>query len=321
MKVVFKNQPKLSGFDIDKRADDLRVSLIPHIESFLKNDELFSGKEISVEFSHVGVSSLLSFIETEGKKYVLKIPLFDSNLAGNEAMFLKAWKNVDVSVPHVYKTGVIDGHQFLLMEFVDAPVLMDVIEKGEAKENVSIELGKILAKMHTSKAEGFGQIVDGKPEFKTFQEWVSNKPIQERIEYVKNNNVLGDEHGSIDKAIDILTTYAEKQNSSTYCHFDFGASNILATEPLTVIDPNPIFNLGIVDIGRSVLLEHSGGFDGEQLKQGYFSGAEYDAQALQSAVLLSAYWKVVYWHQKNKTKPIENVRQFLSKTKHLLEYY
>ncbi len=318
MKVIFTNEPKLSGFDIDKRADDLRVSLIPHLESFLTSDELFAGKEISVEFSHAGVSSLLSFVETEGKKYVLKIPLFDSVLAGNEALFLKAWGSVGVSVPHVYKTGVIDEHQFLMMEFVDAPVLMDVIERGEAKENVSIELGKILARMHTAKAEGFGQIVDGKPEFKTFREWISNEKIQERIEYVKNHGVLTEEHGSIDRAVEILITFAEKNDSSTYCHFDFGATNILATDPLTVIDPSPVLNLGIVDIGRSVLLEHCGGFDGEQLKQGYFSDGEYDAQALQAAILLSAYWKVVYWHQKNKTEQIENVRKFLSESSHLL---
>lgn len=324
MKVVFKNQQKLSGFDIDKRADDLRVSLIPHVEAFLKNDELFSGKEISVEFSHVGVSSLLSFIETEGKKYVLKIPLFDSTLAGTEALFLKAWEKVGVSVPDVYKMGEIDSHQYLLMEFIDAPVLMDVIEKGEAKDNVSVELGKILAQMHTAKAEGFGRIVDGAPEHKTFREWILSQQIQERITYVKNHNLLNDQHGSIDKAVEILIAFVEKEkekeknNSSAYCHFDFGASNIFATEPLTVIDPVPMFNNGIIDIGRSVLLAYSGGFDGEQLKQGYFSDGEYDAAALQAAIILSAHWKFMYWHQKNKTEPIENVQRFLSETKHLL---
>ncbi len=316
--ITFKNQPKLSGFDIDKRADELRVTLIPYIKEFLETDDLFKDKEVNIEFSHTGVSSLVGFLEVEGEKYVLKIPLFNSSYAGSEALFLKTWESVGVPVPHVYKEGTIGGRTYILMEYVDAPILLDVIKKGEAKKDVSVELGKTLAQMHTSKAEGYGRVMEGKPQYKTFKEWISDEDIQDRIAYVKEQNLLTDEHGSIDRTIDILIEYAKDKDISTYCHFDFGASNILATEPPTVIDPNPMLNNGIIDIGRSMLLSISGGSDGEQLKRGYFSERGCDTQALHAAIILSAYWKFAYWHKKGKTEEIENVRKYLAQTNHLL---
>jgi fructosamine-3-kinase len=317
--IHFKNQPKLSGFDIDKSADELRVNLIPHIKEFLETEDLFKDKEVTIEFSHEGVSSLVSFVEVGEEKYVLKIPLFNSSYAGSEALFLKAWNGVEVPVPHVYKEGVIGGRRYVLMQYIDAPILLDVIEKGEAREDISIDLGKTLAKMHTAKAEGYGRVVDGKPQYETFKAWIMNEDIQKRIAYVKEHNLLTDEHGKIEKVIDVLIEYAEGKDFSTYCHFDFGASNILATEPPTVIDPDPMMNNGIIDIGRSILLASSGGHDGEQLKQGYFSDTEYNAQALQAAIILNAHWKFAYWHKKNKTNQIEHVQKYLAQTAHLLK--
>lgn len=313
--LTFKNKPKISGFDIDKSADELRISIIPHIKEFLETDDLFKDKEVNIEFSHAGVSSLVGFVEVEGEKYVLKIPLFNSSYAGSEAAFLKTWEAVGVSVPHVYREGMVGGRNYVLMEYVDAPILFDVIKSGEAKEDISVELGKTLAQMHTSKAEGYGRVVEGKPQYETFKDWILNESIQNRIAYAKEHSLLTAEHGPIDKAVDILIGYAQSKDSSTYCHFDFGASNILATEPPTVIDPDPMLNNGIIDIGRSILLAISGGGDGEQLKQGYFSDEEYDAAALQAAIILSAYWKFKYWHMKDRTEEIDRVRKYLAQHK------
>lgn len=255
--IIFKNQPKLSEHEVDKKYNDRRLMLFSHMERFLSTDELFKGKEVSVEFSHNGVSSLLSFIEANGVKHVLKIPLH-STIKG-EAQFLKEWEAVNVSVPHVYEEGVIANFPYILMQYIDAPLLTDVINNGKAKKDFSIDIGRTLAKMHTSKIEGYGRIIKGKPEHKTFKEWVLSEDLQKRFDDVQENNLLGDEHGAFTKVLDILIAYAEADGMSTYCHFDFGANNILATEPLTVIDPDPMVNNAIIDIGRSVLLEISGG--------------------------------------------------------------
>ena len=138
-RIVFKNQPKLSGFEIDKRYDDLRSMLVPYIENFLSTDELFKDKQVNVEFSHQGVSSLLSFVEVGDEKYVLKIPL-NTTFAEGEATFLKAWESTGVATPHILREGIIADFPYILMSYVDAPVLADAIAQGEAKEGSTIYL-------------------------------------------------------------------------------------------------------------------------------------------------------------------------------------
>ena len=316
--ITFKNQPRLSEHEVDQKYNERRLILLSHMEQFLSTNELFKDKEVSVEFSHSGVSSLLSFIEANGVKYVLKIPLRPT--MEGEVQFLKEWEAVNVPVPHVYEEGIIANFRYILMQYIDAPLLTDAINNGTAKKDFSIDMGRTLAKMHTLKAEGYGRIIKGKPEHKTFKEWILSEDLQKRFDGVRENNLLGDEHGTLTKVLDILIAYAEADKMSTYCHFDFGANNILATEPLTVIDPDPMVNNAIIDIGRSILLESSGGYTGEQLKEGYFGGkGDFDIQALQAAIILNAYWKFPYWYKKNKIKQIDHVQQYLSQTSHFLK--
>ena len=318
-RIVFKNQPKLSGFEVDKRYDDLRMMLIPHIENFLLTDELFKDKQVSVEFSHYGVSSLLSFITAGEEKCVLKIPL-NTTFADGEATFLKAWESIGVATPHILREGTIADFPYILMSYVDAPILSDAIAQGKIKEDVFVEMGRTLKMMHTPKAEGYGYVAEGKPQYKTFKDWIESEDMQKRIKLIQENNLLNDEHGSISKVLSVLVSYVEKNPISTYCHFDFGARNILNTTPLTVIDPNPMFNNGIIDIGRTIALVASGGdFERvEKLKQGYFGEDSYDVQALQAAIILNAYMKFQYWYKKHKTEQIHRVQQYLVQTKHLL---
>ncbi len=319
--VHFKNQPKLSGFEVDQKNDEKRVTLVPQIEAFIADSDLFRGKDVSVEFSHKGVSSLVSFLEVDGKKYVLKIPLSSKPDEG-EVQFLRAWESVGVSVPHVHEEGKVGDQPYILMDYIDAQALMDEIKQGTAKEDIFIELGRILATMHTPKVEGYGRLINGEPQYREFKDWLFSEDIQRRVRAVQENNLLTDEHGSLTKAFDILTEYAEKNPTSTYCHFDYSATNILATEPPTVIDPNPMLNLGILDIARSIVLSISekGSIDSaKQLKEGYFSGnTPYDSRALQAAIILNAYIKFNYWHKKKKNRAMENVRQYLAQTSHLL---
>lgn len=318
--IHFKNQPKLSGFEVDKKFDERRVVLASQIETLLAEDELFKDKDVSVEFSHKGVSSLVSFVEADSKKYVLKIPL-SSNSEEGEAQFLEAWEAVGVSVPHIYKEGRVGEHPYILMDFVDAPILMDEIKQSTAKKDIYIELGRTLAIMHTPKAEGYGRIIKGKPQYREFKEWLASEDIINRVKATQENNLLTDEHGSLTRVFDVLNAYSEKHPISTYCHFDYDATNILATEPITIIDPNPTLNLGIIDIARSIVISisRSGSVDsGKQLKEGYFSGnAPYNVNALQAAIILNAYMKFPYWYKKEKKEAIENMRQYLAQTAHL----
>src|SRR5436309_2322227 len=89
-KVEFLNQPLLSEHSIDAERNQRRLNLVPEIASFISTHELFKGKEVKITFSHNGVSSLVSILETSDKKFVLKIPIMKA--VEGEAEFLKVWE-------------------------------------------------------------------------------------------------------------------------------------------------------------------------------------------------------------------------------------
>ncbi|MEI6396530.1 MAG: hypothetical protein WCO48_00410 [Candidatus Taylorbacteria bacterium] len=124
----------------------------------------------------------------------------------------------------------------------------------------------------------------------------------------------------MENALSILNSYVSTQKSTSYCHDDFNISNIFATEPVTVFDPNPKFNVGYFDLARSMLLgiTKDESKENEQWLVGYFGGKPYDESVLHSALLLNCYIKSYDWHRKKKADFIEGVRTYLSKRKGLL---
>lgn len=313
--INYKNKPRLSEHEIDKISNDRRIALVPLLESFLSSDEMFVGRDISVEYSHQGVSALVAFIETDADKYVLKILLKPT--AEGEALFLKKWEEVGVTVPHVYKEGKLGDHHYTLMSFVDAPMLSEAIKNGLVKSDIWVDLGKILRNMHKPSAEGYGGVVDGKAEYTTFKDWITSEKVQEKIKYVEEAGLLDTKLWPISNVIDTLVAYDERNPKSSYCHMDFCADDIMASVPLTIIDPDPMFNNGIIDIGRSLqVLSAQGNYDHiEDLKEGYFSNnVSYDKSALHAAIILSAYMKFRYWHKTGRDKEMAMVRKYLIET-------
>lgn len=310
-RVVFKNQPRFLSHEVQRESNKRRQNIVAHLDGFFASHELFAGKEISVEFSHEGISSLVCFFEVGDTKYVLKVPLGVKSPEG-EGMFLKAWESAGVKVPHVFDEGKIAGHPYLIMEYVDAPLLYK-IPKTEG-EGESFELGKILHTMHRPEAPGYGFIFEGKTHYKSFKDWVESEDLQKRIRYVTEQKLLTDEHGSLSQAISVLNEYCQKENKSSYCHFDFGSGNILATKPFTVIDPNPMCNNGVIDLGRSMVLAISGGHTSasEEFLKGYCSlGFSVPPEVLRASILLNVYMKFYYWHKVDKTSHIKRVQEYL----------
>ncbi len=322
-RINFINQPKLSIHDVDQKYNERRLNLVSQIENFIAAHELFKDKEVSIEFSHEGVSSLVCFIETNNEKKVLKIPLSETPVEG-EAQFLKAWEEVGVCVPHVFGEGAIADSRYVLMNFIDAPSIVKANNGYEEiiKNGGFNDMGRTLATMHSPKGNGYGRIIEGKPQYSEFKEWLLGKDLEKRIKTVQEKNLLGNEHGSISAVIETLIAHSERNPDSTYCHNDFSPDNVLATEPITVFDPDPILNQGIIDIGKSILICNAmaGTSEaGEQLKEGYFSiNPRFDSKALQASIILAAYIKFPYWHKKDKTKKMEFVRQYLAQEVHLL---
>lgn len=319
-KISFTNKPKLSNHEVDRDFNERRIKLVPRIEAFISNHPKFHDKEASVTFAHEGVSSLISIIETTDEKLVLKIPLSLSD-SPNEGRFLKVWEGAGVKVPHVIEEGLIGEHTYILMEHIDSPIISEAYSSKElAEKGIYTEMGSTMRTMHRPEAEGYGRLINGKAEFSKFKDWLLSEKVQQKFRYAKENGLLGEEHGSPSLACEILLEYMSDKKSS-YCHFDFDTSNMFATSPITVFDPNPELNDGYIDLGRSLVIHvASTGTYPRQLIEGYFAGEVYDTRVLQAAILLSSYMKFHYWHQKGKWKHIRNIQEYLIKNSHLLKW-
>lgn len=300
-------------------SNEKRASLVPFVRDFILAHERFKDKEVNVAFAHEGVSSLISILETGGEKIVLKIDLWKGD-SKNEAQFLKVWEQVGVRVPRVLEEGILGEHSYLLMEYIDAPILEKTYSGEECTEKgIYLEMGCTLRLMHAPEARGYGCVIEGKAEYSEFKDFLLDEHIQKKIRYAEENKLLGNEHGSLALAFEILIKHTHRENRSSYCHDDFRPANIFATQPLTVFDPYPGFNNRYLDLGRTVMLliAQDGTFP-EQFIEGYFQGEPYDKRALHAVILLTAGIKFRFWNQTKKFKGIKNVQEYLMRNKHLL---
>lgn len=316
-KITFLNQPKLSGQGVDKTFDERREKLVPYIEQYLSTVERFKGMNVEVSFAETGISSFVVFLTTINEKYVLKIPL--SHTQG-EAHFLTTWAAQGVRVPQIFEEGSLNNFPYILMEYIDAPVLTDRYSHEELiEEGVYKEVGELFRSMHSVLAPGYGQYIDGQPEFQSFTEWIQSKDIQKHIAYVQENRILDDEHGSITKAIQILTDYVEDLNETSYCHFDFSTGHVFDTQPRTVFDPAPRFNNRYIDLGRTIVNYLAHDIYPSHIIEGYFKKNPVNIQVLFASVLLNSYMKLTYQHKKKRTKFIENIQKYLKENASLLD--
>jgi fructosamine-3-kinase len=322
--VTFLNEPKLSEHEVDKKFNERRKKLVPLMEDFISQHPLFSGKKVDITFLHAGVSSLVSILETPEEKIVLKIPLSELN-SRLEGVFLNAWENVGVKVPHVLEEGQIGDHFYVLMEYIDSVTISSKYKAEESLEkNVYHDLGKLLRKMHEAKTEGYSNIVNKKsqPEYFSIAGWLKgDSSMQEQVEYVKEHNLLdGEKHGSISDVYKILISTIGDSKESVYCHNDFGGGNVFATEPFTVFDPWPCFHHPFMDITRSlILISKSGvGKAGEQFLTGYFGDKEYDKKLLHAFLVLNITVKLPYMHKTKGIDRIEGWQTYLEQTKGLI---
>ncbi len=322
--VTFINEPKLSEHEVDIKFNERRRKLVPQIRDFIAQHPLFISKKTGVTFLHTGISSLVSIIDTEDKKLILKIPLneVDSRLEG---MFLKAWENVNVKVPHVHEEGQIGDHSYILMEYVDSDTISKKYKDGDPfGDNVYRDLGQLLRGMHKVKTEGYSNIVNKKssPEYFSITAWLEGDTnMQNQIEYVKEHKLLDDtKHGSIDDVFKILISTIRDSKETVYCHNDFGGSNVFATEPFTVFDPWPCFHHPFMDVTRSLILISEGELSkvGEQFLDGYFGSENYDKKLFQAFLFLNATVKLPYMHKTKRTNKITNLQKNLEQTRDLL---
>ncbi len=248
--VVFRNQPKMSEHEVDEKFNKMKIEFIPYIEQYVTEHNLFKNEsEVGIEFAHKGVSSIIAIIDTPTNKFVLKIPR-SKELSAGEALFFAVWEKAGVSVPHVLETGVMHDLPYTLIEFIDAPTL-DVAYSQEERldKKMFVEMGQTLRLMHSVRADGYGSVVDGKPEFETVEEWLAGDDMKKRFDYIHEHNLLEGLGDVLERSLEVIKRNAET-SGSTYCHADYGSANMFATNPITIFDSNPKFNSGYYDLGR-----------------------------------------------------------------------
>ncbi|HVY56201.1 MAG TPA: phosphotransferase, partial [Thermodesulfobacteriota bacterium] len=176
--VTLLNKPELSLHDVDRKFNDRRTGLVPMIEEYVSKHDLFKGKDVSIYFIEKGAGSLVAKIETNDEKLILKVPLSLAFSKG-EGLFLKTWENAGVKVPRVYEEGSFGELSYILMEYIDAPVITGRYSPEESlKKKIYVDLGKTLRTMHAPKAEGFGGVVDGKAEYSRFSDWINGPDMK-----------------------------------------------------------------------------------------------------------------------------------------------
>ena len=311
--IIFDNEPRLFDHEADKNEEILK--LIPHIKSYVASHERFRGKEIHIAFVRKGISSLVCILNTAEEKVVLKISLGIGYTEG-ETQFLEVWEKVGVRVPRVLERGKIGDHSYILMEFIVEPILSNKYTYEELVENgIYLEMGRTLKRMHIPKADGYGRVIKGKAGFSNFEAWLTREDMKKRIKYVKEHKLLNGKHGSLATAFEILKAHIGVHEQSSYCHGDFAAYNIFATNPLTVFDPSPRFNNEYIDLAQSLVMNIAHGQFPEEFIQGYFNGEPYDDRVLHAAILLTVYSKFRYWHQVEKFDRIQNAQTYLLNNK------
>ena len=189
-KINFKNQPTLSPHEVDKTFNERRINLIPAIQDFISNHELFKNGEVSITFLTGGVSSLVTILETKERKVILKIPL-SKTFSQGEGLFLKVWEKAGVKVPRIVDEGILNEHSYVMYDYVEAKTLGGNYSLEELiQRKVYFEMVEILRKMHVPKSNGYGQVRGGRAEYSAFIDWINSPELESKIGYVKENNCL-----------------------------------------------------------------------------------------------------------------------------------
>ncbi len=311
--VILHNEPKLSEHEIDNDLNKMRTEFVPYIQDFVTEHDLFKNEaEVGIEFAHKGVSSVIVIIDTPAGKWVLKIPRNKTHTVG-EGQFFRVWEKAGVTVPHIVETGELNGSPYTLMEYVDAPTLDTCYSHEELlTKGIFIEMGKALRLMHSASADGYGFVIDGKPEFETVEEWLEGDDMKRRFDYIDEHNLLEGIEDELDKALEVIKQHSENSDS-TYCHDDFGTANIFATDPITVFDPQPKFNSGYYDLGKMnfIKIALSGSDESfRQLLDGYFDDDDCNDAVLNAYTFLAFCMKCPYWHRTGRQEQLETAKKY-----------
>ena len=284
---------------------ELRSNAVAYIEKAIQLKLLPDNDVSSFEAFSKGESSVVFKVETKSGPYVVKMRNKEEDRALAEAYFYRMWRQNGVRTPRVFLARQADEEipvSLSVMEYIDAPVLSEKMVVNERiKSGLSKEMGRVLAKMHQVKGNGFGYPVGNNffGSHKTFGEQMFEELKRRKILLLKQEGIIS--NGDADyarKAINVIENDGDTLPSLT--HYDYGAYNIFATHPLTIFDPNPCFTHPVMDLALALITptvtDHPQ--EGDQILAGYKEVNPMSDRVVSAGIVLRGLMKARTWSRK-----------------------
>ena len=189
-----------------------------------KCEKVLKPKIVSIQDLSIGCDQKVYLIQTNNEKYIYKESKKDISKIKNEEYALKILSKLEIPIPKL----VYSDKEFLIETYING----DLLSKKDS-EDLFIQLGHYISKIHSVKMEGFGEIKNDKGEYKTESEylfsWLNLNNSNHKI--LKNFNLKK----IFEENLDLL-----KSENSYFLHGDISCSN-------TIVYDNKIN--GIIDFG------------------------------------------------------------------------
>ena len=190
-------------------------------------EKILKGKIVRIQDLSIGCDQKVYLIQIDNKKYIYKESKKDISKIKNEEYALNILSNLEIPIPKLIYTD----NGFLIESYIDG----DLLSK-KVSENLFIQLGYYISKIHSVKMEGFGEIKNNKGEYQTESEylfsWLNLNNSNHKI--LKNLNLKQ----IFEENLDLL-----KSEDSYFLHGDISCSN-------TIVYDNKIN--GIIDFGDAI---------------------------------------------------------------------
>ena len=191
-------------------------------------EHIIKEKIININDISIGFDQKVYIIETKEKKYILKECKKSPIKIKNEEFALNILSNLNIPIPKL----IFKNSDFLIESYIEGNLL-----SKDHKETYFLELGYYISLIHSIKLEGFGEIKNGKGEYKNEYDylfsWLDlNKNSKYDILKKYNFNEIFKKN-----------MYLFNNKNSFFLHGDISYSNI-------IVNNNKIN--GIIDFGDSI---------------------------------------------------------------------
>lgn len=178
------------------------------IEKILKK-KVKSTKDLSI-----GSDQNVYLIETDDIKYIFKQPKKEKLKINNEIFAINTLSPFHIPIPKL----IYNNTNFLIESFIEGENL-----KENYSEHFFIELGSYIKKIHEIELKGFGNIINGKGEYKTELEFLlSYLDYKNNIIVSKNIMKENDIKNIIEKHINLF-----QDKKSFFAHGDIHFGNVI----------------------------------------------------------------------------------------------